>query len=120
MPFIVEGTIPDFRRYFGTAYFANFVNGKTSGAKSRLLGWCEGVGRERHQVDDYSKLQFCHPPGRGRLDILDEVLARHKISDTTIRCDIETVIKEFWEAHLPIIADGSCKYLCADCHGRYR
>src|ERR1700733_1301548 len=120
MAFMVEGTIPEFRRYFGTAYFANYVNGKTSPQKSRLLGWCEGFGRERHQVGDYENLQFCHPPGMGRLDILDVVLSRHKISETIIRCDIEVVIKEFWEAHLPLIADGRCKYLCADCHTRYR
>jgi len=119
MAFIVEGTIPDFNRYFGTAYFSNYVNRKTSGEKSRRRN-CEGFGREMHEVTGYGDLQFCHPPGHSRLEILRRVLSRHMIGETIVRCDIEVVIKEFWDAHLPIIADGSCKYLCSDCHSRYR
>jgi hypothetical protein len=114
---IVRGTIGEFHRYIGP-HFRNAVNRRTTGEKSRRLGWCDGFERERHHVGGYEDLDFAHPPERGRKEILDEILSRHKISDTAVECDLGVVEKEFWAAHETMFKNGAYKYLCKPCHDR--
>jgi hypothetical protein len=111
---VVEGTISGFRKYFGTAYFGNLVKVKTKKMPPKQFGICDGVNNTlSHKVEKPGDIRFCHTPGRSRLDILCEVLSRYMISDTVVRCDIEVVEKEFWDAHKPL--DKSGRFLCTKC-----
>jgi hypothetical protein len=111
---VVEGTIREFGKYFGTAYFGNLVKDRTKKMPPKRLRICDGINNTpSHKVEKPGDIRFCHTPGRSRLDILCEVLSRYMISDTIVRCNIKVVEDEFWEAHFPI--DKSGKFLCATC-----
>jgi hypothetical protein len=107
---IFEGTIDGFIKYFGTSYFTNLIQRKTS--RRRKMGVCEGFGTPSHSA----QVQAAHLHGRGRLTIIREILTKH-MSNGVVRCDIDTVVNEIWAAHLPI--EDTFKFLCADCHAKY-
>jgi hypothetical protein len=110
-----EGTIPEFRRYLGTAYFGNKVKQWASGPKSKRLGLCEGIdGIPPHHAEE---LKATHRRHGSRLAILDKILSKYMISDTRVRCDLEIVVAEFRQAHSPI--EKAVIFLCADCTEKY-
>ena len=107
---IFEGTTEGFIKYFGTSYFTNLIQHKTS--RRRKMGICDGFEIPSHSA----QVHAAHVHGRGRLTIIREILAKHTL-DGVVRCDIEAAVNEIWEAHLPI--EDTFKFLCKDCHAKY-
>jgi len=107
---IFEGTIDGFIKYFGTSYFTNLIQRKTR--RRREKGVCEGFETSSH----LARVQAAHVHGRGRLTIIREILNKYE-NKGVVRCDIETVVNEIWEAHLPV--EDTFKFFCTDCHAKY-
>jgi hypothetical protein len=123
---IVEGNFAEFKKYFGTAFFSNLVKYKTRNMEARRTYTCEGINNTApHRIEGGDQIRFCHPPGKSRLDILYEVLSKYRVgseegTNETFRCNITILADDFWQAHLPIIANKTGKFLCRKCEQEYK
>jgi hypothetical protein len=120
---IIEGNTKGFRD-LGTSVFTNLVKKKTRNAEAKRTLICEGVDGVPHPVHTKGEIRFCHPPGRSRLDVLDQVLQKYKVSGTgeeaIFRCNLDSLAADFWQEHVQMISDKTGKFLCRQCDDRYR
>jgi hypothetical protein len=104
-----EGTFQEFHHYIGPK-IRNAVNVLTKKEREGRNRVCEDC------CEGGKTLEAAHIHGRGRRDLIEEVLARY-LQDGIVRCDLKTTEQEILELHYPL-AD-SFKFICKPCHTRY-
>jgi hypothetical protein len=103
-----EGSIQEFHHFMGPR-IKNIVNNLTRTYRKQRDGICEHCGERK-------ELHSAHVYGRGRMEIIENVLSAYT-QNGIVSCDIGEVERKILEAHLPI--ESSFKFLCQDCHVAY-
>jgi hypothetical protein len=110
-----EGSIQEFHHYIGPR-IRNIIN--TFAKKERMArkGVCEGLeGRNCGKTDQ--TLESAHIHGRGRRNIIEDILLQRYFKEDIVQCDLKSIEKEILEEH-GTIAD-AFKFLCHQCHVEY-
>jgi len=104
-----QGTIQEFHRFIGPR-IRNAVNSMTRRARTERNGICEQCGKN-------ASLDSAHVHGRGRIEIISDVLSAYSEGNTVIIEDLLEVEVKILEAHRPI--EQTFKFLCRLCHREY-
>jgi len=105
---IFEGTVQEFHDFIGPR-IRNAVNNLTRSYRKKLNGICEECGTK-------NELDSAHVHGRGRREIIEEVLSEYS-QNGTIRCDIKEAENKILNTHQPI--ESNFRFLCHPCHVAY-
>jgi hypothetical protein len=103
------GTENEFKRYVG-GYLRNSVQKTISPKFKKEKGKCE-------DCTSTEKLEAAHIHGRGRQELMKEVLDEFKRKDGLYEVDLHIFADKFYEKHF--IDGGVFRILCKPCHEIY-
>lgn len=105
-----EGTFKEFKTHC-MASITNKVQyiGKKEKEKRNYI--CEKC--EKDMKLDKRNFHAAHYP-KSRLELVEELLNKHKNENNIITCDLNKIRKEIEDLHKPIT--NVCKLVCIDCH----